>query len=156
MSAVEQRLADLGVVLPPSVPPVANFVPFVQSGNLLFISGQICLSAERKVPVEFQGKLGGGVSDENGRAAARLCAVNLLAQVKVALGNLDRVVRCVRLSGFINAAPDYTALPQVMNGASDLIVEAFGDKGRHARIAVGVATLPANCAVEVEGIFEVE
>jgi enamine deaminase RidA (YjgF/YER057c/UK114 family) len=117
------------------------------------ISGQICFDAEGKLIAK--GKLGAGVTVEQGTAAARGCAINLLAQVKAALGDLDKVVRVVRLGGFINSAPDFLDGPKVLNGASDLMVAAFGDKGRHARTTIGVASLPADAAVEVEGMFEV-
>ena len=153
MPQVEQKLKELGIVLPTPAAPVANYVPFVRSGALLFVSGQICLGPDGKLVAT--GKLGGGVSIEDGQKAARACAVNLLAQVKVAVGDLDKVVRVVRLGGFINSAPTFLEGPKVMNGASDLVVAAFGDKGRHARSTVGVAALPADAAVEVEGIFEV-
>jgi len=150
---VEQRLAAEGITLhsPPS--PVANYVPFVRTGNLLFVSGQICLGADGKLIAK--GKLGAGVTIEQGNAAAHGCAINLLAQVKAALGDLDKVVRVVRLGGFINSAPDFLEGPKVLNGASDLMVAAFGDKGRHARTTVGVSALPSDAAVEVEGLFEV-
>ena len=150
---VEGKLADLGIILPTPPTPVANYVGFVRTGNLLVVSGQLCLDIEGKLVAK--GKLGGGVSVEDGQRAARACAVNLLAQVKAALGDLDKVVRVVRLGGFINSAPDFLDGPKVMNGASDLMVEVFGDKGRHARTTVGVASLPADAAVEVEGLFEV-
>ncbi|WGR91776.1 RidA family protein [Bradyrhizobium sp. ISRA443] len=150
---VEQKLTSQGITLPQPASPVANYVPFVRSGNLLFVSGQVCFNAEGKLIAK--GKLGAGVTLEQGTAAARGCGINLLAQVKAALGDLDKVVRVVRLGGFINSAPDFLDGPKVLNGASDLMVEAFGDKGRHARTTVGVASLPADAAVEVEGIFEV-
>jgi enamine deaminase RidA (YjgF/YER057c/UK114 family) len=150
---VEKKLAAQGIVLhePPS--PVANYVGFVRTGNLLFISGQVCFDPQGKLIAK--GKLGAGVTVEQGNAAARGCAINLLAQVKAALGDLDKVVRVVRLGGFVNSAPDFLDGPKVLNGASDLMVAAFGDKGRHARTTVGVASLPADAAVEVEGVFEV-
>jgi enamine deaminase RidA (YjgF/YER057c/UK114 family) len=150
---VEKKLADLGITLPTPATPMANYVGFVRTGSLLFVSGQVCFDASGKLAAK--GKLGGTVSIEDGQKAARACAVNLLAQVKVALGDLDRVVRVVRLGGFINAEPTFLEGPKVMNGASDLMVEAFADKGRHARTTVGVAALPADAAVEVEGLFEV-
>ena len=150
---VEQKLAAQGITLSEPTSPVANYVPFVRSGNLLFVSGQVCFGADGKLIAK--GKLGAGVTLEQGAAAARGCGVNLLAQVKAALGDLDKVVRVVRLGGFINSAPDFVDGPKVLNGASDLMVAAFGDKGRHARTTVGVASLPADAAVEVEGIFEV-
>lgn len=150
--AVEKKLGELGIVLTEPAAPIANYVPFVRTGNLLMISGQVCHSAGVLVA---KGKLGGGVSIEDGQKAARACAVNLLAQIKAAVGDLDKVVRVVRLGGFINSAPDFLDGPKVMNGASDLMVAAFGDKGRHARTTVGVAALPQDAAVEVEGLFEV-
>lgn len=150
---IEQKLVALGITLHEPASPVANYVGFVRTGNLLFVSGQLCFNAEGKLIAE--GKLGAGVTVEQGSAAARGCALNLLAQVKAALGDLDKVVRVVRLGGFINSTPDFVDGPKVMNGASDLMVEAFGDRGRHARSTVGVASLPADAAVEVEGLFEV-
>ena len=150
---VEQKLAEQGIKLHEAPTPVANYVPFVRTGNLLFVSGQVCFAPDGKLIAK--GKLGAGVSLEDGVAAARGCAVNLLAQVKAALGDLDKVVRVVRLGGFINSAPDFLDGPKVLNGASDLMVAAFGDRGRHARTTVGVASLPADAAVEVEGVFEV-
>ena len=150
---VEQKLAAQGVTLPEPRAAMANYVGFVRTGNLLFISGQVCANAEGKLVAK--GKLGAGVSTEQGYEAAKTCGVNLLAQIKAALGDLDRVVRVVRLGGFINSAPDFLDGPKVLNGASDLMVAAFGDKGRHARTTVGVASLPADAAVEVEGLFEV-
>jgi len=153
MAQVEKKLIDLGIVLPTPAAPVANYVPFVRTGSLLFVSGQISLGTDGKLVAK--GKLGGPVSVENGQKAARACAVNLLAQLKAAVGDLDKVVRVVRLGGFINSEPSFLEGPKVMNGASDLMVEVFGDKGRHARTTVGVAALPGDAAVEVEGLFEV-
>jgi len=153
MAQLEKKLADLGIVLPTPAAPIANYVGFVRVGALLFVSGQICLGADGKLVAK--GKLGAGVSVEDGQRAARACAVNLLSQVKAALGDLDKVVRVVRLGGFINSAPSFLDGPKVMNGASDLMVEVFADKGRHARTTVGVAALPVDAAVEVEGLFEV-
>ena len=150
---VEQKLAAQGVTLHEPPNPVANYVGFVRSGNLLFISGQVCVDPQGKLIAK--GKLGAGVTIEQGNAAARGCAINLLAQIKAALGDLDKVVRVVRLGGFINSAVGFTDGPKVMNGASDVMVAAFGDKGKHARSTVGVAALPADAAVEVEGTFEV-
>jgi enamine deaminase RidA (YjgF/YER057c/UK114 family) len=150
---VEKKLADLGIKLPSPAAPVANYVPFVRTGKLLVISGQLCLDGEGKLVAK--GQLGGGVSIETGAKAAQACAMNLLAQLKSALGDLDKVARVVRLGGFINSAPGFTDGPKVMNGASDLMVTVFGDKGRHARTTVGVSALPLDAAVEVEGAFEV-
>ena len=151
--SVEKKLANLGISLPTPATPIANYVPFVRSGNMLVISGQLCFGADGNLVAK--GQLGGTVSMEDGQRAARACAVNLLAQLKAALGDLDKVTRVVRLGGFINSAPGFTDGPKVMNGASDLMVEVFGEKGRHARSTVGVAALPANAAIEVEGQFEV-
>ncbi len=150
---VEKKLAELGVKLPTPATPIANYVGFVRTGNLLMVSGQLCLDADGKLVAK--GKLGDGVSVDDGNKAARVCAINLLAQIKAAVGDLDRVVRVVRLGGFINSVPSFVDGPKVMNGASDLMVAAFGDKGRHARTTVGVAVLPLDAAVEVEGLFEV-
>lgn len=155
MSNPEARLKELGIVLPTPAMPIANYVTFVRTGNLLIISGQLCLGADGKIAPEHLGKLGGEITTEAGSAAARLCAINLLAQCKAALGSLDKIVRCVRLGGFINAMPDFATLPPVMNGASDLMVAVLGDAGRHARTTVGVAELPLDACVEVEGMFEV-
>ena len=150
---IEARIAELGVTLPQAAAPAANYVPFLRTGNQLFISGQIPMGPDG---IQFQGKLGAGTSIEDGQAAARLCAINLLAQAKAALGDLDQVVRLVKIVGFVNSAPDFGDQPKVMNGASDFLVEALGDRGRHARSAVGVAGLPFGVAVEVEAVFEVE
>lgn len=151
--SIEKKLASLGISLPTPASPIANYVPFVRSGNIIIVSGQLCFGADGNLVAK--GQLGGGVSMDDGQKAARACAVNLLAQLKAALGDLDKVTRVVRLGGFINSAPGFADGPKVMNGASDLMVEVFGEKGRHARSTVGVAALPANAAVEVEGQFEV-
>jgi enamine deaminase RidA (YjgF/YER057c/UK114 family) len=151
---VEKRLADMGISLPAPSTPVANYVPFVRTRNLLVCSGQICFDGDGKLVAK--GKLGGAVSVEDGQKAARACAINLLAQVKAAIGDLDKVARVIRLGGFVNSTPDFVDGPKVMNGASDLMVAAFADKGRHARTTVGVAVLPLDAAVEVEASFEVE
>jgi len=149
---IEQRLKDLGITLPAPAAPIANYVPFAVTGKLVVISGQIPL-AEGKVA--FAGKVGVEVTPEQGREAARLCFINLLAQLKAAAGgDLDRVKRVVRLGGFIAAPAAFTSHAAVMNGASDLAVEVFGDAGRHARTTIGVPSLPADAAVEVEGMFE--
>jgi enamine deaminase RidA (YjgF/YER057c/UK114 family) len=150
---IEKKLSGLGVILPTPASPIANYVPFVRSGNIIVVSGQVCFGVDGKLVVK--GQLGAGVSVEDGQKAARACAINLLAQLKAALGDLDKVVRVMRLGGFINSSPGFTEGPKVMNGASDLMVEVFGDKGRHARTTVGVSALPADAAVEVEGLFEV-
>jgi enamine deaminase RidA (YjgF/YER057c/UK114 family) len=149
---VEKKLSELGIVLPVPASPIANYVGFVRTGALLVVSGQVCFDTGGKLTAK--GKLGQNVSIEDGQKAARACAVNLLAQVKAAVGDLDKVMRVVRLGGFINSDPAFVDGPKVMNGASDLMVEVFGDKGRHARSTVGVASLPLDAAVEVEGLFE--
>jgi enamine deaminase RidA (YjgF/YER057c/UK114 family) len=155
MGIVDAKLHELEITLPTPASPVANYVPFVRTANLVVISGQLCLGPDGKIAEAYRGKLGGEVSLETGQAAARLCAINVLAQLKAAVGDLDTVVRCVRLGGFINAVPTFAQLAPVMNGASDLMVAVLGDKGRHARSTIGVAELPLDAAVEVEGMFEV-
>jgi enamine deaminase RidA (YjgF/YER057c/UK114 family) len=151
---IEARLKELGLELPVPSTPGANYVPFVRSGALVFLTGQLSQwNGERR----FVGKLGREWGVEEGRQAARLCALNLIAHVKTAAGgDLDRVRRCVRIAGFVNSTPDFLAQSQVINGASDVFVDVFGEAGRHARMAVGVAALPYDVAVEVEGVFEVE
>jgi enamine deaminase RidA (YjgF/YER057c/UK114 family) len=150
---VAARLKELDVILPDAPAPVANYVPAVRSGNTLYVSGQIPLEGGKP---QFIGKLGGALGVEQGQQAARLCALNVLAQARAALGgDLDRVVRCVRVGGFVNCTPEFTEQPQVVNGASDLFVAVLGDAGRHARAAVGCASLPRGVAVEVEAVFEV-
>lgn len=150
---VEQKLGAMGIVVDEPRAPAANYVGFVRTGNLLYVSGQICMTADGKIAAK--GQCGAGVTVEQAAAGARVCAINLLAQVKAALGDLDKVARVVRLGGFVNSAPGFTDGPKVLNGASDLMVAAFGDKGRHARTTVGVSALPADATVEVEAIFEV-
>jgi len=150
---IEARLKELGIELPQPQAPWANYVPFTISGNLVFISGQIC---QWNGELRFIGKLGAGISIADGQAAARLCGLNILSQLRTACGgDLDRVRRCLRLGGFVNCTPELTEMPQVINGASDLMVEVFGDKGRHARAAVGMSGLPGDLAVEVEATFEI-
>lgn len=151
MSRTEHRLSELGLTLPTPVSPVANYVPFVRTGPLLHISGQVSVDAAGGV----RGVVGEDVDLETAKRAARLCGLNLLAQMKAALGDLDGVLRIVRLGGFVQAGPGFFEIPQVVNGCSDLMVEVFGDKGRHARSAVGVYRLPMNFAVEVDGVVEV-
>ena len=152
MSKVEARLAELGVVLPEPNAPVANYVPTVLTGNLLHISGQVSVNAEGGI----KGVVGEDVDAATAKAAARICGINLIAQMKRALdGDLDRVARIVKLGGFVQAGPTFFDIPQVVNGCSDLMVEAFGDAGRHARSAVGVYRLPLNFAVEVDAVVEV-
>ncbi len=151
---VQAKLAELGLVLPVAQPPVATYVPYVRSGALLVVSGQLPMADGK---LAFAGKLGAGVAVADGQAAARQCLLNVLAHVSAALdGNLDRVVRLVRLGGFVACTPEFTQHPAVINGASDLAVAIFGDAGRHARAAVGVASLPLDAAVELEAMFEVE
>lgn len=153
MSAIEKRLADRGIVLSEPPKPVASYVGFVQQGDLVFVSGQLPLKDGAVVQT---GLLGDGVSIEQGAEAAKYCAVNLLAQMKVACGgDLERIVRCVRLGGFVASTPDFTDHPKVVNGASDFIGDILGEKGAHARAAVGVAALPFNVCVEVDGIFAI-
>lgn len=152
MSTPEARLESLGIQLGEPNAAVANYVPYVISGNQLFISGQISTGPEGLVT----GRLGEDMKLEDGQAAARLCAINLITQMKAALGSLDRVKRIVKLGGFVNAAPDFIEIPQVINGCSDLMVEAFGDKGRHARSAVACPVLPLGVAVEVDAVIELE
>jgi len=150
---IETRLEELGITLPDAPMPAANYVPTVRTGNLLFISGQVS-SGEDGLII---GKLGNGFSIEDAQAAARVCALNLIAQAKAACdGDLDRITRVVKLVGFVNATQDFEQHPQVINGASDLMVEVFGDKGRHSRSAVGTSSLPFGIAVEVEAVFEIE
>jgi enamine deaminase RidA (YjgF/YER057c/UK114 family) len=149
---IEAKLAELGITLPQPAAPVANYIGYNVVGTLVVVSGQIPF-VEGKIAVT--GKLGAGVSIEDGQRAARICFVNLLAQVKAAAGgDLDRVKRVVRLGGFVACTPDFTQQPQVINGASDLAVAVFGEKGKHARAAVGCPSLPGDAAVEVEGMFE--
>jgi enamine deaminase RidA (YjgF/YER057c/UK114 family) len=150
---IAARLADLGISLPEPAKAVANYVPYVQSGNLVHISGQLSNDASGGI----KGTVGDDVSPEQAQAAARMCGVNLLAQISAALdGDLERVVRVVKLGGFVQVAGGFTAIPAVINGCSDLMVEVFGDKGRHARSAVGVYRLPLGFAVEVDAIVEVK
>ena len=150
--SIEARLADLGVTLPEPPNPVANYVGYVITGNLVHVSGQI--SADANGPIK--GKLGADLSVEQGAEAARRCAISLLAQAKKACGgDLDRVVRLVKLVGFVNSTPDFTDQPKVINGASDFFVAVLGDKGRHARAAVSANALPLGVAVEIDAIFEI-
>lgn len=150
-SNIDRRLAEIGVTLPPPGAPGGNYVPFVVAGDIVFMAGQVAREAGK---MKYTGKVGRDLSVEQGNAAARLCAVNLLAQLKAACGgDLDRVERCVRLGGFVNSPPDFFEHPKVINGASDLMVEVFGERGQHARTAVGAAALPLDSAVEVEAIF---
>ncbi|WP_339782217.1 RidA family protein [uncultured Thalassospira sp.] len=149
---IETRLDELGITLPQANAPVANYLPYVRSGNLVNISGQITMENGE---LKFIGKLGKDYGVEDGQKAARLCALNLVAQLRAAIGDLDKVTRVVKLNAFVNSAPDFTDQPKVVNGASDTMVEIFGDAGKHARSAVGVASLPLGVAVEIDGVFEV-
>ncbi|WP_133489016.1 RidA family protein [Aliiroseovarius marinus] len=153
MSAFETRLAELGVTLPDAPAPAANYVPYVQVGDLVHVSGQISM----KDGAFLTGKLGDDMTAEDGAEAARSCAIALLAQVKAACGgDLDRLQRVVKLVGFVNSTADFGDQPKVINGASDFMVEALGDAGRHARSAVSAASLPFGVAVEIEGIFQIK
>ena len=150
---INKRLIELGIVLPEPIAPVANYVPFVKTGNQIFISGQLPIENGE---IKFVGKLGDNISIEDGQKAARICAINLLANLKIACdGDLDRVVKCVKLGIFVNAVADFTNHPIVANGASDLLVEVLGDAGKHARFAMGAGSLPRGVAVEVDAVFEV-
>jgi enamine deaminase RidA (YjgF/YER057c/UK114 family) len=152
MSQVEERLNALGVVLPEPLAPVANYVPFVRVGDMVHISGQVSVDSTGGI----RGVVGEDVDLETAQKAARLCGINLLTQMKAAAGgDLDRVVRVVKLGGFVHAGPTFFDIPKVVNGCSDLMVEAFGDAGRHARSAVGVYRLPLNFAVEVDAVVQV-
>jgi enamine deaminase RidA (YjgF/YER057c/UK114 family) len=150
---IETRLSEIGVALPDAPAPAANYVPFVQTGDLVHVSGQISMREDGTL---ITGKLGAGMGVDEGAAAARRCAIALLAQVRVACGgDIDRLVQVVKLTGFVNSTADFTDQPKVINGASDFLVEALGDAGRHARSAVSAASLPLGVAVEIEGIFQV-
>jgi enamine deaminase RidA (YjgF/YER057c/UK114 family) len=151
-ATIDARLSELGITLPEMAAPVATYVSYVISGSTVYVSGQVSRDGRGIIA----GKLGGGVSVEDGAAAAATCAHQLLAQLRVACGgDLDRVRRVVKLTGFVNSAPDFTDQPKVVNGCSDVMVAVFGESGRHARSAVGVAALPLGAAVEVEGVFEI-
>ena|SRR5579872_6058581 len=153
MSKIDDRLQELGIVLPTPPMPVASYVPYVINGKLVSISGQIPIGPDGPT---YLGKIGAGLSLEDGQAAARLCALNLLAQLKAACGgDLGKVRRCVKLTVFVNAAPDFTRQPEVANGASDLMVAVFGEAGKHSRSAVGAGSLPRGVSVEVDGQFEI-
>ena len=148
---IDSRLAELKIKLPEPPAPVASYVPYVVSGNQVFISGQVTMADGS---LKYVGIVGKDISLEDGKAAARLCAINVLAQLRAAAGDLDRVKRCVRLGVFVNAVPGYAQHPEVANGASDLMLEVFGDAGRHTRASVGAGSLPRNVAVEVDAVFE--
>jgi enamine deaminase RidA (YjgF/YER057c/UK114 family) len=150
--SIEARLAELGVILPDAPAPAANYVPWVRTGNLLFVSGQIAANADGFIT----GKLGENMTAEDGAIAAKACAISLLAQLKAGCdGDIERLVRVVKLVGFVNSTPGFGDQPKVINGCSDFMVEALGDKGRHSRSAVSAASLPFGVAVEIEGIFEI-
>ena len=150
--SIETRLAELGVSLPDAPAPAANYVPFVQTGDIVYISGQISANSDGMIV----GKLGADMSVEEGAAAAKTCAISLLAQLKAACGgDIDRLVRVVKLTGFVNSTAEFGDQPKVINGASDFLVEALGDAGKHARSAVSAASLPFGVAVEIEGIFQI-
>ena len=152
---IDARLKELGITLPSPATPVANYVGFVRTGNIVFTSGQVTFNAAGKL--DYIGKLGREFGIDEGYQAARLCAINILAQLRNACdGDLDRVVRCVKIVGFVNATPDFADHPKVINGASDLVVAVFADKGRHARSAVGMGSLPLGVATEVEAVFEIK
>lgn len=155
MSLVAKRLAELGLTLPQPAAPVANYVAFARAGSLLFVSGQLPLGADGKLSPAHVGKLGPHSSLEPASEAARLCALNLIAQAQAALGDLDHVVQVVRLGGFFNVEGSVDGLPKAMNGASDLMAAVFGPKGRHARTTVGVSHLPLNALAEIEATFEI-
>ena len=150
--SIEDKLHEMGITLPDAPAPAANYVPYVQAGDMVFVSGQISQGPDGLV----KGKLGADMETAKGAEAARLCAVSLLAQVKAACGgDLTRLVRVVKLTGFVNSTPDFTEQPKVVNGASDLLVAVLGDAGRHSRSAVSAAALPLGVAVEIEGIFQI-
>ena len=151
---IDARLAELGIEVPEAAAPVANYVGYVVSGKTVYVSGQVTL---KDGAFHYQGKLGDSISLDDGVAAARLCGINIIAQLKAACGgDLDRIKRIVRLGGFVNSTPDFADQPKVINGASDLMVEVFGDKGRHCRAAVSAGSLPMGVAVEVEATAELE
>jgi enamine deaminase RidA (YjgF/YER057c/UK114 family) len=154
MSDVEARLKAIGLTLPVPAAPVANYVPSTLSGKLLFVSGQLPFGPDGKIADAHTGKVGGAVAPDAAQEAARLCAINALAQAKAALGALGRLSRCLRLTGYVAAAPGFVAIPAVVNGASDFMGEAMGEAGRHARSAVGVAVLPLDSPVELELVVE--
>lgn len=148
--SIDARLTELGITLPDAPAPAANYVPYVQSGDLLFVSGQIAAGPDGLI----RGRLGDGMDVAQGAQAARACGLSLLAQARAAAGSLDRIARVVKLTGFVASTPEFTDQPEVINGCSNLMVEVFGDRGRHARAAVSAAALPRGVAVEIEAIFE--
>lgn len=154
MSDVETKLSKMGLKLPESAPPLFNYVPYVTAGNMVFVAGQVPIGGEK----EYKGKVGSDMDMETAQEAAQQCALNILRQVSDAVeGDWSRVVKCVKLGGFVNCGPDYTDMSLVINGASDLMVEALGEeKGKHARFAVGAPSLPAGFAVEIDAVFEIK
>jgi enamine deaminase RidA (YjgF/YER057c/UK114 family) len=153
MSQIEQKLKEMGYLLPPQPFPTGSHIPFYQTGNLVYLSGVLPRNADGKM---ITGKLGSDLTVKEGYEAARLCALNSLSNLKAAIGDLDKVIHFVKVFGMVNSEPEFDSQPAVMNGFSDLLVDIFGDRGRHARSAVGLAALPGSAAVEVEAIVEVE
>lgn len=152
MPSIEKRLAELGIELPTAKSPTFNYVPYVVAGPLVFVSGQLPWIGDE---IRHRGRVGAELTIEQGKEAARLCAINMLAHLRNACdGDLERVARCVKLGGFVNCGPGFADMPKVVDGASELIVALFGEAGRHARLAVGSSGLPRNVAVEIEGVFE--
>ncbi len=150
---IEQRLAERGIVLPPAMRAMANYVPFTVTGKHVWVAGQGPFLDGK---LHYNGRLGENLTIDDGRACARIVGLNILAQVKAACGgDLDMVVRCVKLNGFVNSTPDFTQHPEVINGCSELMIEVFGDAGRHARVAVGAPILPMGTSVEIDGLFEI-
>lgn len=150
---IEQRMAERGIVLPPAMRAMANYVPYTVTGRHVWVAGQGPFLDGK---LHYNGRLGENLTIDDGRACARIVGLNILAQVKAACGgDLDRVVRCVKLNGFVNATPDFTHHPEVVNGCSELMIEVFGEAGRHARVAVGAPTLPMGTSVEIDGLFEI-
>lgn len=152
----ETRLKQMGIALPRPAAPVANYLPFTLAQGILCVSGQLPFGPDGQLSDAHKGKLGIDVFNEGGQEAARLCAINILAQAREALGDLSRITRCMRLCGYVNVSPRFHAIPAIINGASDLMVAALGEKGKHARAAVGVAELPLDAAVEVEAMFAID
>lgn len=150
---IEQRLAERGIVLPPAMRAMANYVPYTVTGKHVWVAGQGPFLDGK---LHYNGRLGANLTVDDGRACARIVGLNILAQVKAACGgDLDRVVRCVKMNGFVNSTPDFTQHPEVINGCSELMIEVFGEAGRHARVAVGAPTLPMGTSVEIDAIFEI-
>ena len=150
---IEQRMAERGIVLPPAMRAMANYVPYTVTGRHVWVAGQGPFLDGK---LHYNGRLGDNLTIDDGRACARIVGLNILAQVKAACGgDLDRVVRCVKLNGFVNSTPDFTQHPEVINGCSELMIEVFGEAGRHARVAVGAPILPMGTSVEIDGLFEI-